>query len=319
VAFGAKGRDLYVGTFSGALLSVDANNGTFKWAYANDGAIDYCTAAVGADDTIYVGNSESIWALSDKGTLKWLTHIYARVDSSPALSDDGTMLYFGANNYNLFAISTTDGRYAWQFTSQGPFSTNSPTVVGSGEESVIYIGSADTMYAVSATTGALKWSFKAGSSISTTAAVTSDGSLIIFAAGPSIYAISPLGAQVWQSLLALASSPMSSPALSSDDTFIYIGDAKGDVHSLSVQNGGKAVWSYHTEGPIASAPTISADGTVILVGSFDGFVHAVDAVSGLGLWKQEIGASVMSSPVVDQSGRVFVTADNGHIVAIDTH
>ena len=51
---GPNGDVLYVGTFGGALMAIDAYNGTFLWGYANDGAINYCNAAVDAEGTTYV-------------------------------------------------------------------------------------------------------------------------------------------------------------------------------------------------------------------------------------------------------------------------
>jgi len=51
---GPNGEALYVGTYSGTLTAIDAHNGTFLWAYANDGAINSCNAAIDAQGTIYV-------------------------------------------------------------------------------------------------------------------------------------------------------------------------------------------------------------------------------------------------------------------------
>ena len=72
-SFGARGNTFYVGAYNGVLYAIDSKNGSSIWGLAYDGGINYCSAAVGADGTIYVGNAMgSLWAVSPEGKMKWL-------------------------------------------------------------------------------------------------------------------------------------------------------------------------------------------------------------------------------------------------------
>jgi len=108
------------------------------------------------DPTVYVGSSNNnVYAVDAyDGTKKWSFGTDANVGSSPTVVD-GT-LYVGSGNHssgNLHALDASDGEEVWSFETDG--SVTSPTIVGG----TVYFGSDDTLYAVDAKSGDIKWEF----------------------------------------------------------------------------------------------------------------------------------------------------------------
>ena len=66
----------------------------------------------------------------------------------------------------------------------------------------------------------------------------------------------------------------SSPAVSADGQFVYIGSNDNNVYCLRASSGEK-VWSFETGGWVISSPAVSTDGQFVYVGSFDDNVWAL--------------------------------------------
>jgi len=259
----------------------------------------------------------SIWALNPSGSLKWISTVYAKIDSSPALSSDGSTLYFGSYNYKVYAMSTANGKILWEFTTGNMITSSSPAVAGSGSSALIYIGSLDGyLYAITGA-GTLAWKYLSAGGISSSPIITSNGN-IYFVSSSYVYALSPSGGEIFKQKLTLLGFQLGSLGLSPDEAVLYIGDMDGVLYAVSIQSGGSAIWSFKTKGPIYSPPTVSSDGAVVLVGSSDKSLYAIRASNGELLWEKPTEASIMSSPVVNKNGRVFITSDNGQIIAYDT-
>ena len=60
--------------------------------------------------------------------------------SSPALSNDGSVVYIGSSNGILFAVNTSDGSERWRFTGASGAIESAITVDANGH---IYFGSND--------------------------------------------------------------------------------------------------------------------------------------------------------------------------------
>ena len=71
--------------------------------------------------------------------------------SSPALSRDGSTVYVGSEDKNLYAVHAADGTEAWKFAT-GDIVESSPALSHDG--STVYVGSDDhNLYAVHAANG----------------------------------------------------------------------------------------------------------------------------------------------------------------------
>ena len=71
---------------------------------------------------------------------KWSYATGDAVGSSPTVSSDGSVLYIGSYDKNVYAINTTDGSKKWSYATGGEVHS-SPTLSSDG--SVLYIGSLD--------------------------------------------------------------------------------------------------------------------------------------------------------------------------------
>src|SRR5947208_2381215 len=86
---------------------------TNEWAVRVDSRID-SSPAISRDGTIYFGTrTGTLWALRPDGTRKWIFRAGGEIKSSPAIANDGTV-YFGSRNRKLYAVRP-EGIRQWEF------------------------------------------------------------------------------------------------------------------------------------------------------------------------------------------------------------
>lgn len=77
------------------LYAINPVNGSVKWSYDNSGNIRGGTPCNSIDGTIYFGTDSGwIYAINPDGTEKWSKHIGSRIESAPAIGEDG-IVYTG--------------------------------------------------------------------------------------------------------------------------------------------------------------------------------------------------------------------------------
>jgi len=197
--------------------------GTLKWRYETGNMIE-SSPAISEDGTIYVGSYDDyLYAINPDGTLKWRYQTGNNVESSPAIGSDGTV-YVGSWDHYLYAVNP-DGTLKWRYQTESLIRP-SPAIGGDG---TVYVGSWKDLYAINSD-GTLKWRYQTGE-----------------------YAIE------------------SSPAIGSDGT-VYVGS--WDHYLFAVNPDGTLKWSYQAESDVNSSPAIGIDGTVY-VGSWDHYLYAI--------------------------------------------
>ncbi len=175
-AIGDEGT-VYCGSHDGNLYALYPNNGTLKWKYktgdwvargpsiAEDGTIYFgswdgylyavnpdgtliwktggylcgTTPIIGADGTIYVGNTKLSAINPNDGTVKWSFNL-GELDihgSNPCISADGT-IYFGTHGSGRIYAINPDGTEKWRKSIGGDVES-APAI---GEDGTIYIGNA---------------------------------------------------------------------------------------------------------------------------------------------------------------------------------
>src|SRR6185503_20125254 len=78
------------------------------------GAKGDSTPAIANDGTIIFGTFNSrLWAVRPDGTMKWKFRAGNEIRSSPAIANDGT-IYFGSRDRKLYAV-TADGKLKWKY------------------------------------------------------------------------------------------------------------------------------------------------------------------------------------------------------------
>ena len=151
---------IYQGSEDRRLYAVNPD-GTLKWTYTADNDI-YTAPAIDAAGNVYfaVLNTGKLFSVTPAGALRW-TYAGASLgcSSSPALSRDGSTVYFGGYDSKLHAVNTTDGAVRWTYALGSEVRASSPAVDSNG---VIYLGCYDNrLYAVNAD-GTLKRTYDMG-------------------------------------------------------------------------------------------------------------------------------------------------------------
>lgn len=176
-------------------------------------------------------------------------------------------------------------------------------------------------------------------------AATRQGSVAAFEASD--------GSKVWE--IQVDALVHGSPAYDGEGDRVFIGANDGVLYCLQAANG-SLLWRALAGGPIKGRPVIDRKGKAVLVGSFDGCVHAfhlmdgspkfgtklgdvvysnpalagrrlfascadkylhvLDADSGDPIERINLGARMLSPPVLIQ-GRIYATTNGGKVVEVD--
>jgi outer membrane protein assembly factor BamB len=135
---------------------------------------------VGPDGSVYVGaNNSNLYAVSPQGQLVWMFEAereIAGIWSTPALSPDGSLLYFGANKGGIYALDRQSGTLRWQFPIVG--SVYSSVAVGA-DGTVYTASSVGHVFALDGATGRQLLDFNANAAIWTAPAIRPDGTLVV--------------------------------------------------------------------------------------------------------------------------------------------
>lgn len=132
---------------------------------------------------------------ADTGVERWVFQTGGPIGHSPAWAE-GT-LYVGSMDRCLYALDATTGRMKWRFEAAEGIWT-SPALSGGR----VLFGARDgVFYALDAATGRLAWRFQTGDRILTTAAVSDDGTRVVFASEDMhVYCLAVRdGALLWKS------------------------------------------------------------------------------------------------------------------------
>ena len=242
------------------------------------------------------------------------------VPSTPAVSNDGKVVYVGGTDNQLYALNTVAGTRLWSFaTGRGGLSSGVSSPALSSDGTVVYIGSSDRrLYAVDAATGSGIWSFATGSDVDSDPAVSSDGNVVYIGSDDrSLYAVDALtGGRLWN--FPTGDCIRSSPAVNSVGDVVYVGSNDNNLYAFNTGRGTKR-WSFETGGHVQSSPALSHDGTAVYVGSDDTNLYAIDALNGSKIWSFATGYAVRASPTLSSDGKaVYVGNGNANILyAVD--
>ena len=182
------------------------------------------------------------------------------------------------------------------------------------------VGRAVLFYAVSAATGATRWSFATGARIDQTSPRPSrDGTAVYFGTsggGGTVFAVDAgTGAERWR--FATGAPVYSSPALSADETTLFIGSGDNRLRALDAATDTPR-WSFATGNHVDASPALSADGSAVYVGSGDGSVYALDAATGALRWRFATKFWVYATPALStDGGTLFVGSEDDSVYAVD--
>lgn len=118
------GDTLVVGTQAGVVYGLNVATGAERWRFLTGMAIT--AAPLVTSDTIYIGSSSGVlYALSTAGALRWNYRAGGPILSSPALSADGSQIFFAAEDMQAYALDAKSGLRLWRAPLRGQSTTDS--------------------------------------------------------------------------------------------------------------------------------------------------------------------------------------------------
>ncbi len=155
---------IYVGSADNYLYAIDAETGMLEWKYQTDASIELASPAIDSNHVLYIGSNDGYLYAFDLTTIdandpepKWIynarsdstgkgtsssTRPIAAISSSPAIADDGSILYTSNDGY-LYSLNP-NGTRNWRtyigesWTSPAIDEDSSLVYAGSWEDQIVY-------------------------------------------------------------------------------------------------------------------------------------------------------------------------------------
>jgi outer membrane protein assembly factor BamB len=308
-----------------------------KWRFQTEGRVISSPAIAGG--VVYAGSTDqNLYAIDQNaGSLKWKFHTESWVTSSPAVA--GGVVFFGSFDGSFYAVDAATGKLKWKFDTEGErrfahkrlhgqlpggeaitdtwdFYLSSPAVY----HGTVYFGSGDdNVYALEASTGALKWKFHTGDVVHASPAIA-DGLVIVGSWDSILYALqADTGKVKWQ--FQAGTDPkignqqgfQSSAAVANG--VVYVGCRDSKVYAIDLKTG-QQKWAVHNGGSwVITSPAV--DGGKVYYGTSDtGQFYALDAATGARLFSFDAKFPVFSSPAI-AGGVLYVGTFDGRLHAVD--
>lgn len=263
---------LYIKQAAGELRAISAS-GTELWSYLIAGEGSYAGPAVTTDGTIIQpANDGAIHALSPAGDLLWkfqpqtasATDDASGIYTSPSIDQLGN-IYASSLNGTVFSI-TDKGELRWVFrTPEAGENVSSSLALGDGRAYFASYGG--FLYALDQTSGAMVWrSSIEAQARSSSAAIGSDGSIVVGSYANKLFRFSSDGQQIraWSAGNWFRSSPVIANGR------VYVGNGDGKVYAFDLGGIGPAPpsetypWPQYRHGPRhLGRATIESIGQVI--------------------------------------------------------
>ncbi|MEJ7600499.1 MAG: PQQ-binding-like beta-propeller repeat protein [Kofleriaceae bacterium] len=201
------GERLYLGAYNGTLYALDKRTGAVAWVVRLGDTIGSSVTIV--DDALYVAVEtfappDGFVAKLDRrtGRVRWLSGwLGEQAHSTPTVDRANGLVFVGANNRTVRALSVVDGTTRWQITTDGAVKGTLALTAG-----VLYFGTmGGTLHAVEATTGTIRWRRPLGGRTRSSATIVPtsgrDSQLVVIGADDgSLTAFEPIRGEVRWSL-----------------------------------------------------------------------------------------------------------------------
>ena len=270
---------VFFGTNENRFFALDAGTGSLVWKDSvagmfetYPGGFQYNTPQL-VNGVIYAANTSGIIFGFDPatGTIKSQFQPGGPVATTPAIAN-GT-LYFGSDDHNFYAVDLATGSTKWSLPTGWP-TDSGPTV----SDGIVYFG-ADYMYALDATTGAVKWKFFLNPATIMAAPLVDNGVVYIGSENDSLYALDAATGGVKWSAKADNTLALSTPTISNGS--LYIGAESGSLFAFDAATGTQQ-WKALPGASVYDQPFVYNN--TVYVTADDGNLYAVNAQTGAGIW-----------------------------------
>jgi outer membrane protein assembly factor BamB len=294
---------LYVNTFGGRTVALDAHNGHRIWQ--RYGGKKPSTPAIAGPRLLVSSHDGTVTAYNRfNGELLWRLKVRGKVESSPVAI--GRVAYFGATDGRLFAVYVRTGRVKWAYNTGGRINS-SPSLVGNRIFITTYAGS---IYCLRASDAHKIWSTylkrDALQYDSFYASPSTDGQRIFtISRSGKIYALSAsTGKVIWTSHV--GGYGYSTPAVSQGR--VFIGGFDGGLRAFRAADG-KLLWQQNLHGRILGGSFVA--GNLVFTSTLEEHTFAMRVSDGKILWRINLGKY---SPGIVTERHYFFTL-NGIVMA----
>lgn len=271
---------------------------------------------------LYFANSKGVLFAVDISKVRtvWAYRAHRCTAASPAVDNHTVYMTFmntppcnatrSGLDGEVVALNADTGKIRWRLRIAP---TESSPLVDHG---TVYVGDwSGKLYALSAASGATRWTFQAGDKIKDAVAL-SGGRVYFGSYDHHVYALdAKTGKLVWkasaQQRLGNRGTFYATPAVAYDR--VYIGSTDGKMYSFGATSG-KLRWSHGTGGYVYSSAAVFDQR--VFAGSFTGDLYAFNAATGDVLWKYRTNGPISGSPIVI-NGLVYVSSLRGRTYALD--
>lgn len=220
---------------------------------------------------------------------------------------DGGIVYFGCDNYYLYALDVKTGKEIWKFKAGGCAGNYPPVVVGD----FVFFGSYDGyLYALEKKTGELKWKFKTGGKVVSGVAY-SDGKIVFGSRDSYVYCLDFEGSEIWR--FRTGGEIISTPSIM--DGNVYIGSYDSCMYCIDIETG-KEKWRFRAGGAVGSLAPMNIKGDMIFFGSWDFNMYCVNRHTGQEIWRFRAGNGTMTCGEVHDGVLYFGAKDGFHAIDI---
>jgi len=280
------------GDYNGALIAVDAENGTKQWEFS--GAKDrYIGSIVLADGMIYAPNTDHYYyALDTEGSLQWKFKTEGPNWTTPVSDADG--IYFASMDHTLYAFEHTFLSASMDIAEDGSKTLRTdvkwtldlgmavvadPVLV----DGVIFVATIEgKLYAVDAANGSTIWSFNNSGNLGSVWGTPVVGDSIVYFADVdgSVYTVDKeTGKQLWPSAFSAGSKIVGGGVLTSDGVIFATEDGK--LFLINSEKEPKTISNF--EKAIFSPLGISGENIIAAPANEDALLTAIDP-NGFEIW-----------------------------------
>jgi outer membrane protein assembly factor BamB len=308
------------GSESGTLHAVD-RKGKARWRFQAPGSEIFSHPQTDGKLIFFGATNQSFYAIDLNGRLKWKFAALERIKSDTVVLDG--VVYATSYDGHIYALKADVGKLLWQFPAEKSaeaegedkssvikplaFSYAAPII----RNGVLFVGNMDGyMYAINTADGSLKWRYKTGGGITSTA-FFEDGVLFFGSKDSHVYALDAATGTKLKWKFKTGDGVLSSPKIK--DGVLYVGSNDKKLYALDPKTGTQKC-SFTTNGPIISYSEFYEDLVIFNAGQGDGSLYAIQGNNCQQVYKFKTGYKIESDPAID-GDNLFVTSGDRHVYA----